>query len=109
MIKIIYCSRFRYWLLLLTILVLNILTIIHSDDDTMACPSVFTINTSIPGKLIDPTVYIESIVILGALFSALSVWMLVDYFVTTWPHFVMPRFVYTYSCKILQHLDKNTM
>lgn len=41
--------------------------------------------------------YVAYTFLLGFVFAVLTFWMLIEYFVVTLPHFVLPRFLYTLS------------
>ena len=85
-----FSSKLRYWFLLLLTLALNIVVII-----AYKAPKP---NTLIPTKpelrvnnsLINPILFY----VLGGLHTLFSLWMVLEYFIVTWPHFVLPKFLY---------------
>lgn len=91
-------SRTRYWLLLLITLLLNIFFMIYYEPQGpggIGCPHLFagagnfTLNPALN------TSYVIANFVLGTLYFLLTVWMLLEYFIVTWPHFVLPEFLYT--------------
>lgn len=101
------CSKTRYWLLLLVTLVLNIFFIIYympTINEESICPTIYSfVNGTVNPDL--HTDYVISTFILGTLYAVLSFWMLLEYFVVTWPHFVLPKFLYSLK-KIFQKLQR---
>lgn len=91
-------SRERYWLLLLVILTINILLLVYYNPDNNAiCPiSILNQNRTLAIELNKDfeTKYVIFTVTLGGLFTFLAIWMLLEYFTVTWPHFVLPEFFY---------------
>ena len=91
-------SRARYWLLLLVILALNILLFL-SDNDTICPISISYQNGTLSEDF--KIKYVALTFLLGGLFAFLAVWMLLEYFIVTWPHFVLPVFFYDKLYKLL--------
>lgn len=102
-------SRWRYWLFLVVTLVLNILFIIffvpgpeigeNGENITVEefCPRILvngSINEDLPAK------YIVSTFVLSSLYLLLAIWMVLEYYIVTWPHFVLPKILYTLSDKL---------
>lgn len=100
---IFHYSLERYWLLLLVILALNILLII-SDNDTV-CPISISYENGTLSEGFEVQ-YIALTVLLGGLFAFLAVWMLMEYFIVTWPHFVLPEFFYDKLCELLSEKSR---
>ena len=87
-------SQARYWLLLLVTLVLNIMFIIYfTPDEEEICPIFFSIDNGTMNP--DFHEYVISTYILGSLYAMLVAWMLLEHFTVTWPHFVLPKILYT--------------
>ena len=107
-------SQWRYWLLLLVTLILNILFIIYFNPDDsnsdgsgqngtavveLVCPRIYSFESEAFNEaLVDE--YVVSTFVLGSLYLLLAIWMILEYFIVTWPHFVLPRFLYTYCDKL---------
>ena len=113
MLSLKFNSQMRYWLLLLVTLALNIVFIIYFvPSDENFCPQLFSFDNGTIGPDPDlPDEYVIANFILGSLYAILTVWMLVEYFTVTWPHFVLPEFLYSFKnyCKrhrLLSFLSK---
>lgn len=104
-------SRWRYWLFLLVTLILNILFIIfynpvefnpvtqRDEPVEVLCPVIYSFeNSSLNDDLHEN--YVVSTFVLGSLYLLLAIWMVVEYFVLMWPHFVLPKFLYSYWAKL---------
>ena len=89
------CSQGRYWLFLLVTLILNIIFIVY-DRGARVCPTVALTNLTLSGEDEDRINYILSNFVVGAVYFILAVWMLLEFFVTNWPHFVLPKFLYKF-------------
>ena len=100
-------SQPRYWFLLLLTLVLNILVIVgYSDPNNMEEGRVQVIrnldeNSTITNPNVKKPLAI-AIYVLGGLHLLLAIWMVMEYFIVTWPHFVLPEFLYRIRFK---HFD----
>ena len=96
-----FFSTVRYWLLLLLTLVLNIIFIVYfvpNDDVRKICPHFFLFaNGTLSPDPDLPHDYVIGNFVIGSLYAFLVVWMLLEYFIITWPHFVLPKFLY--NCK----------
>ncbi len=82
------------------ILALNILLIVYYNPPTeTVCPIAFngTVNDGLSNQ------YVISTFVLGGVFAILTFWMLIEYFIVTWPHFVLPQILYTLSDKLEEH------
>lgn len=90
-----FISRFRYWLMLMVILALNILLIVyyHPGSNSTICPVSVSYQNGTLNQGFDIR-YVVSTFVLGGIFAILTVWMLLEYFIVTWPHFVFPEFLY---------------
>ena len=89
--------------MLLTTLILNIFLIIYfgPHDNEKSCPSIFHFHN---GTISDDEIshqYTIATFFLGSLYAFLSIWMLLEYFIVTWPHFILPELLYTFKdyCK----------
>ena len=82
------------------ILVLNILLIVYYDPPTeTVCPIAFDFENGTVARGFSDE-YVITTFVLGGVFACLTVWMLLEYFLVTWPHFVMPHFLYTLTDKM---------
>lgn len=91
-------SRIRYWLLILLIIILNILFIVYFTPprgEEIVCPSILSFSNNSLNENLDED-YVALTVVVGAAFALLSVWMLLEYFIVMWPHFVLPKIMYTF-------------
>ncbi len=85
------------------ILALNILLIVYYDPPSeTVCPIAFdfqngTVNDGFSNE------YVIATFVLGGVFATLTLWMLLEYFIVTWPHFVLPHFLYTLHDKLERH------
>lgn len=77
-------------------LLLNITLAVYYEPKMMnegMCPVFFHyVNESV-----NPDINHELIIttgILGSIYTILVIWMLAEYFTITWPHFVLPKFLY---------------
>ena len=97
-----FCSQLRYWLLLFVTLVLNILFIVYFNPgpgEVLLCPQIYSFGNGTLNQDLDDD-YIIATLFMGSLFAFLSVWMVLEYFVVTWPHFVFPKILYSIRDKI---------
>lgn len=89
-----YSSNARHWILLLITLILNIFLIFQPQNGTI-CPTVYSFSN---GTL--PEEYIIATFTLDALYTLLAAWLVLEHFTITWPHFVLPKFIYKLCCKL---------
>jgi hypothetical protein len=87
-------------------LVLNILFIIFYNPGfegvEVVCPQIYSFeNGTLNGDLSDK--YVISTFILGSAYALLAVWMVLEYFIITWPHFVLPKFLYKIFSKLTKY------
>jgi hypothetical protein len=45
----------------------------------------------------------SSTFILGSAYALLALWMVLEYFIITWPHFVLPKFLYKLCSKLMEY------
>ena len=91
------CSLTRYWLILLVTLVLNVMLIIYfTPSEEEICPIFFSfVNGTINPDFTEE--YVISTFVLGSLYAFLVAWMILEHITVTWPHFVLPKFLYDIS------------
>ena len=114
--------------MLLVILALNIaLIVFYEPDDETICPIAFNYTSigrdfqtffdfsnssnesSVDSLQLSPvnegfsSTYVALVFLLGFVFAVLTVWMLLEYYVVTWPHFVLPKFLYTLCKKLAKY------
>ena len=70
----------------------------YSDPDNMEEGRVQVIenldnNSTITSPFVAESLSI-AIYVLGSLHLLLAIWMVMEYFIVTWPHFVLPEFLY---------------
>ena len=68
------------------------------NDGNVGCPALLDRNNTnftlgINNELSNS--YVIATFVLGALYFILTIWMLLEYFIVTWPHFVLPEILYT--------------
>lgn len=92
----------RYWLLLFVTLILNILFVVYFNpgpEETLFCPQIYSFNDETFNPELDGD-YVLATLFMGSLFGFLSVWMIMEYFIVTWPHFVLPKTLYSIYDKL---------
>ena len=93
----------RYWLLLLATLVLNILFVVYfRPADEVVCPQIYSFTNGSFNEDLNPQ-YVIATFVVGSIYAILSFWMVMEYFIVTWPHFVMPKFLYTFKNKLAKN------
>lgn len=101
----------RYWGLLLVTLILNIILIADFNPST-SCPVI--LNTTIGGlgyeflngTELDELDVLTSSLLFGCIYAILVLWMLIEHFSVTLPHFVLPELLYTISRFILGTVER---
>ena len=85
--------------------VLNVLFGIYFQPvNELVCPQIFSfVNGSLNEDL--EYNYVIGTFVLASVYLLLTLWLLLEYFIVTWPHFVLPKFLYNVKRK----LEKNRL
>ena len=86
--------------------VLNVLFIIYFQPDNpleeIVCPQIYSFSNGSFNQDLEEE-YVIATFVLGSLYAVLAFWLVMEYFMVTWPHFVLPRFLYTIGEKLKQY------
>ena len=99
-------SQARHWLLLLVTVLVNLMLMIYfrpTIREEGLCPLffLFTNNGTINPDFTHD--HVISTFVLGSLYALLVIWMILEHFIVTWPHFVLPKFPYAISEWLQRH------
>ena len=98
-------SRPRYWLFLLVTFLLNIIFIVYFQPiDPIAeefCPTI----SSLSNITENSEEFITATFITGSIYAVLVIWMVLEFLIVSWPHFVLPPILYL----VKEKLDGNRM